>query len=116
MNQLKVFALGAAMLFASTTAMALRAPQSDPARPGPAGSVIDVILNRDASVDGQSVDGQSKEQIKQQRKRDKELRKQQHERDKDLRKQEKEREKDLLESERERAKHARKGGRGHARE
>lgn len=111
MNQLKVFALGASILFASTSAMALRAPDSAALRSRPAGSVIDVILNRDASIDQDS-----KEQAKRERKREKELRKQAHEREKDLREAERERAKDLREAAREREKDRREAERERAKD
>lgn len=104
MKQLKVFGVAAALLFASTSAMAVR--EVPATRTHPAGSVIDVIMNRDGSTVRDS-----KERSKVEKKREKELRKQAHERDKELRKAARERAKDLREAERERAKHERKRGR-----
>jgi membrane protein involved in colicin uptake len=110
MKQLKLFAVASLALFVSTSAMALRPPQTG-ARPRPAGSVIDAILNRDAAVDARHDDEDSrkgsKEQDKRERERAKELRKQEHERQKAMREDRREREKDRREAERERAKDAR---------
>ena len=92
MKQFKVFALGASLLFLSTSAMALRAPESAAPRSRPAGSVVDVILDRDGSIDRQS-----KEHDKRARKRAKALRKGAKERDKELREAARERTKDARE-------------------
>ena len=109
MKQLKLIAVAAA-LFVSTSAMALRPPQSD-ARSRPAGSVIDVILNRDAAVDARRGDKEvrkaAKAQEKRERKQAKELRKLDHEREKSIRKDRRERAKDRREAERARRKDAR---------
>ena len=114
MNRLKGFALGASLLFVSTSAMALRTPESGPVRSRPAGSVIDVILNRDGVRGQQSIDQRSKEQGKREKawrkeakEREKEMREGQREREKDFREATREREKDLREAARERAKNAR---------
>lgn len=109
MNQFKVVAAAAVLLFASTSAMAVR--EVPATRNHPAGSVIDVIMNRDASAIRDS-----KEQAKIEKKRDKELRKQAHERDKDLRKRSHERDKELRKAERERAKDLRKAERERAKD
>ena len=94
MKQLTLLAAAALAAVISTPAMALRAPES------PAGSVIDVILNRDASVDARHDDEASRENAKEQRKRERE-------RAKELRKQQRERQKEMREAARERAKDAR---------
>ena len=104
MNQLKVFGVAAALLFASTSAMAVR--EVPATRTHPAGSVIDVIMNRDGSGFRDS-----KERARLEKKREKELRKQAHERDKEFRKAAQERQKDLRKTERERSKEGRKRGR-----
>jgi membrane protein involved in colicin uptake len=103
MKQFPLLAAAALAALIATPAMALRPVQS------PAGSVIDVIVNRDASVDAREDDEEwrksAKEQDKRERKRAKELRKEQHEREKDLR-----------EAKRERAKDAREHAREHRRD
>ena len=103
MKQLRLFASVALVLSVSTSAMALRPPQTS-ARPSPAGSVIDVILNRD----------RSKQETKRDRERAKELRKQDKERMKAIREDNREREKDLREDAREREKDARERDRDQA--
>lgn len=115
MKQLKVFGLAAALLFASTSAMAVR--EVPATRTHPAGSVIDVIMNRDGSTVRDSKERaklekkREKELRKQAHERDKEIRKAAHEREKEIRKASHEREKDFREAQRERAKHERKRGR-----
>lgn len=114
MKSSRMLAVAAFALFSSTSAMALRPPQTDTTRPTPAGSVIDVILNRDAAIDARHDEDRhdtAKAQAKREKKRAKELRKQQHEREKALREDERERAKDLREAERERAKDLREAAR-----
>src|SRR5687768_18494732 len=103
MKQLKVLSIAALALFVSTSAMALGSPQSD-TRSRPSGSVLDVMVGRDARQDDEDWRKSSKEQAKLDRKRAKELRKQEHERQKAIREDRREREKELREDAREREK------------
>ena len=95
MKQLNLIAVAALTMFIAMPAMALRPTAS------PAGSVIDVIANRDDDDHDRSK--VAKKQAKRERQRLKELRKAQHEREKEIRKYERERLKDLREAEKERA-------------
>lgn len=125
MKQLKTFAVAAAVIFAPTLAMALTPPQSSALRSRPAGSVIDVILDRDGAG-GSHDDSEwrdaskrndkaarkaAKRAAKQQKEYEKDLRKSAHEREKDRREAAREREKDYREAARERAKDARERSR-----
>lgn len=122
MKQVRMLAVAATVVLAPTLAMALTPPEASGLRSRPAGSVIDVILDRGTSAGTRESDAEwrddgsrhdkdakkaSKDALKQQKKREKEFRKAAHQREKDLRKASHEREKDLHEAAREREKEQR---------